>query len=121
MQQKISNTDQMREVEGRIQSLTGILTYPVGEHDGEEKARREVFRRFIPPFRKHRHVSNYINCHRKLVGIVVNLRPLAEQHGFMKFLKNVDHANILSGFVKELADAITDYQVCDPDFITGAV
>ena len=38
----------------------------------------------------------------------------------MKFLKNVDHANILNGFVKELADAVTDYQVCDPDSIVGS-
>ena len=65
--------------------------------------------------------SNYIYFRRKLVGIVIKLGPLAEQHGFMKFLKNVDHANTLNGFVKELADAITDYQVCNPDLIAGAV
>ena len=29
----------------------------------------------------------------------------------MKFLKNVDHANVLNGFVQDLSYAVTDYQV----------
>ena len=67
------------------------------------------------------HILNYIYFRRKLAGIVMKLGPIAEQHGFMKFLKNADHANILNGFIKELADAITDYQACNPDLITGSV
>ena len=51
----------------------------------------------------------------------MRLGPIAEQHGFMKFLKNADNANTLNGFVKELADAITDYQVSNPTLITGPV
>jgi hypothetical protein len=46
-----------------------------------------------------------------LAGIVAKLGPLDDQHGFMKFLKNADHANILNGFVKELAYSLADYQV----------
>ena len=38
----------------------------------------------------------------------------------MKFLKNVDHANILNGFVNELTYTITDYQVWDTNPIAGA-
>ena len=49
LQQTIANTDQIREVEERIQSLGAILTYPMSRDDGEEKARREVFRRFVLP------------------------------------------------------------------------
>jgi hypothetical protein len=56
-----------------------------------------------------------------LVGIVAKLGPLAEQHGLMRFLKNVDHANILNGFVKELAYAIADYQVWRANSIAAAV
>ena len=39
------------------------------------------------------------------------LKPLSEQHGLAKFLKNVDHADTLGGFVQDLSYAITDYQV----------
>ena len=42
---------------------------------------------------------------------MAKLRPLSEQHGVVKFLKNVDHAKILNGFVRDLASAVTDYQV----------
>ena len=48
---------------------------------------------------------------RKLVAIVVKLGPLSEQNGFLRFLKNDDHAGILNGFVQDLAYAVTDYQV----------
>ena len=61
---------------------------------------------------------NHIN-HRKLAGIIAKLRPLSEQRGLLKFLKNVDHANILNGFVQDLAYAVTDYQVCVPNSTTS--
>lgn len=63
-------------------------------------------------FQKHKHISNLIGFGRKLAGILDRLEPLSERHGFMKFLNNVEHANALNGFVKELSLAITDYQVC---------
>ena len=43
---------------------------------------------------------------------MAKLEPLSEQRGLLKFLKNVDHANTLNGFVQDLARAVTDYQVC---------
>jgi hypothetical protein len=43
---------------------------------------------------------------------MAKLGPLSEQHGLLRFLKNADHANALNGFVQDLADAVTDYQVC---------
>ena len=52
---------------------------------------------------------------RKLVGIIAELGPLSEQNGILRFLKNVDHAKILNGFVQDLAYAVTDYQVWDAD------
>ena len=43
---------------------------------------------------------------------MAKLGPLSEQYGLLRFLKNVDHANTLNGFIQELAYAITDYQAC---------
>ena len=54
---------------------------------------------------------NNIGLRRKLVGVVAKLGPLAEQHGLMKFLNNADHVGVLNGFVRDLTDAIADYQV----------
>ena len=73
------------------------------------------------PFGKHGYISNWIVFRRKLAGIVADLGPLAEQHALMKFLRNVDHANVLNGFVKDVVYAITDYQVWDEGSITGTV
>ena len=47
LQQTTANADQIREVDERIQSLDGILTYPVDDQDSEEKARRKVLRKFV--------------------------------------------------------------------------
>jgi hypothetical protein len=52
---------------------------------------------------------------------MTKLGPLSEEHGILKFLKNADHANILSGFVQDLAYAVTDYQVWDTSAIAWAV
>jgi len=43
--------------------------------------------------------------------VTAKLEPLSEQHALLKFLRNIENARTLNGFVKELADAITDYQV----------
>ena len=48
---------------------------------------------------------------RKLEGVIVKLEPLSEQHGLVKFLRNVENAKTLTGFIQELANAIVDYQV----------
>ena len=52
-QQTIANADQIREIEQRVRSLCGVLTYPVGDKDHEEKVRREALRRFVPPFQRY--------------------------------------------------------------------
>ena len=44
--------------------------------------------------------------------VVTKLEPLSEQNGLVKFLRNEDHAVLLNGFVQNIANAITDYQVC---------
>ena len=47
IQQTTANADLIRGVEERIQSLCGILAYPVDDQDREEKARREILRKFV--------------------------------------------------------------------------
>ena len=49
---------------------------------------------------------------RKLEGVIAKLQPLSEQQAIIGFLRNINNAKTLIGFVQELADAITDYQVC---------
>lgn len=48
---------------------------------------------------------------RKLEGVIAKLDPLSDQHVFVGFLCNADNATTLTGFVQELANAVTDYQV----------
>ena len=48
---------------------------------------------------------------RKLEGVVAKLEPLSDQNALVRFLRNVDNAKTLTGFVQELSNAITDYQV----------
>lgn len=55
---------------------------------------------------------------RKLAGIIAELGPLSEQNGIFRFLKKVDHAKILNGFVQDSAYAVTDYQVWDADLVS---
>jgi len=43
--------------------------------------------------------------------VTAKLEPLSEQHALLKFLRNVENAKTLNGFVQELANAITGYQV----------
>ena len=56
------------------------------------------------------HQSSYPTL-RKLEAVITKLEPLSEQHAIVRFLHNTDNAKTLMGFVQELADAITDYQV----------
>ena len=48
---------------------------------------------------------------RKLEGVITKLEPLSKQGALVGFLRNADNAKTLSGFVRELVSAITDYQV----------
>ena len=41
----------------------------------------------------------------------MKLEPLSDQHAIVGFLRNVDNTKRLTGFVQELANMITDYQV----------
>ena len=56
LQQTIANVGQIKDIEERIQSLEAFA-YPVGEQDVEEKARREVLRKYVlqPPEAQERH------------------------------------------------------------------
>ena len=65
------------------------------------------------------HCSIALFAHSNLAGIIAQLEPLSRQHGIVKFFKNVDHANTLNGFVQDLTNAVTDYQVRNPDSIVG--
>jgi hypothetical protein len=56
-----------------------------------------------------------LSVRRKLAGIIAKVEPLSDQSRIARFLKNVDHAKILNGFVQDLAYAVTDYQVWDVD------
>ena len=52
---------------------------------------------------------------------MIKLRPLSERWGIVQFLNNEDYANTLNGFVQDLANAITDYQVCGANTTTRTV
>ena len=47
-QQTAANTQRIREIEERVESLAGVLASPICDEDSEEKARREALRRFVP-------------------------------------------------------------------------
>ena len=110
LQQTTANAQQIRDIEERVQSLSGVLASPICDEDNEGEARREALRRFVPQHREiPSHCSPTFVARRK---IVIKLGPLLEQHGLVRFLKNVDHANTLNGFIQDLAYAVVDYQVC---------
>ena len=92
-----------------MQSLSGILASPVSDDDYAEKGRRAELQGFVLCCTN----PHQLTCPplRILGGITAKLEPLAEQHALIGFLRNVNNAKMLTGFVQELADAITDYQV----------
>ena len=108
-QQTSDNKDSLKSLKRRVQSLFGVLASPVSEGDYEEKGRRVELERFVLCC-VGAHQPTYPSP-RKLKGVIAKLEPLTEQHVLIKFLRNVDNAQTLTGFVQELADAITDYQV----------
>ena len=118
MQQTVANAEQINDIEERIESLSEILAFPAGDQDTEEMRRRTTLRKLV--FARQEALTYLIAslvC-RKLVRIIAELRPLSDQHGLAKFLKNDDHANRLNGFVQDLAYAVADYQVCRSNIIT---
>ena len=108
LQQTSDNAENVKEIERRVHSLSEMLAPPVGEDDYAEKTRRAVLQRFVPVQYTHR--SAYPSL-RNLERVIARLEPLTDQHGLVRFLRSADNAKILTGFVQELADAITDYQV----------
>ena len=56
-------------------------------------------------------ISVCLSLLRKLEGVIAGLEPLSDQHALVGFLNNVENAKTLTGFVQEVANAITDYQV----------
>ena len=70
-QQTSDNVEGVKEIERRVQSLSGVLASPVGKDDHAEKARREELRRFvlaqiyirllIPPLGSSRGLSQSLN------------------------------------------------------------
>ena len=121
VQQTVANAEQINDIEERIESLSEILAFPAGDQDTEEMKRRIALRMLV--FALQEALTNLIPsavC-RKLVRIIAELRPLSEQHGLAKFLKNADHASRLNAFVQDLAHAVTDYQVCCPNIIVPSV
>jgi len=107
LQQTADNTDNVKEIEQRVQSFAGVLASPVSEDDCAEKERRLELRRFVL---LQIHI-NLLILLRILEGVLAKLEPLYDQHVLIKFSRNIDNAKTLMGFVQELADAITDYQV----------
>ena len=97
----------MKEIEKRVQSLSGVLASPTSEEDYAEKGRRLELQRFVLV---QIHIG-LLTPLRKLQGVITKLEPLADQNALIGFLRNVDNVKVLTGFVQELSDAITDYQV----------
>ena len=108
-QQTSDNADTMKGIERRVQSMSGVLASPVSEGDSAEKGRRVILQMFVPGCMNLCQFTYHTS--RKLKGVMAKLEPLTEQHALIGFFCNVDNATILAGFIQELADAITDYQV----------
>ena len=120
LQQTADNADQIREIEGRVQSLRKVLEPPAGGRDKGEKVRRDALRKSVtlPSIE----IGQFLNrSGRKLDSIITKLGPLSERHGIVKFLRNADYAKTLNGFVRDLDTAVTDYQVCAADAASRAV
>jgi len=97
----------VKEIERRVQSLASVLASPVSEDDCAEKGRRIELRRLVPLQIR----INLLIPLRTLEGVLAKLEPLSDQHILIKFLHNIDNTKTLMGFVQELAEAVTDYQV----------
>ena len=47
LQQTSDNAEGVKEIEQRVQSLSGVLAHPISEDDYAERARRTELRRFV--------------------------------------------------------------------------
>jgi hypothetical protein len=106
-QQTSDNAEGVKEIERRVNSLSGVLASPASEDDYAEKGRRVELRRFVLA----RTFISLLTPPRKLDGVIAKLEPLSDQHALTGFFRNAENAKTLTGFVQELANAITDYQV----------
>ena len=52
LQQTAANAQQIGDIEARVESLAEMLASSVCDEDSEERARREVLRRFVPQHSK---------------------------------------------------------------------
>jgi len=107
----LANGGQHRQCEGdgakgAVTSCRACLPCKRGRSCGEREENRASEVRTCT----NTHQSAYPPL-RKLEGVIAKLEPLSDQHALLKFLRNIDNAKTLMGFVQELADAITDYQV----------
>ena len=110
LQQTSDNAEMVKEMERRVWSLSGVLDSPVSENDYAEKGRRVVLRRSVSC---HTNECQFVHpSFRKLEVVIARLEPLSNQHAIIGFLHNINDAKALAGSVQELADAITEYQVC---------
>jgi hypothetical protein len=117
LQQTSDNAENVKEIERRVHSLSDVLVSPVSEDDHAERTRRAVLQRFVLVRYTHRFAYLFP---RNLERVIAKLEPLSGQHGLVGFLRSADNAKTLTGFVQELADAVTDYQVraADPTAIS---
>lgn len=98
----------MEKIHERALSSSEVLASRVNKGDGAERARRAILRRFV--FVRISYQSAYPPL-RRLEEIIEKLEPLSEEHVHVKFLHSVEAAKSLTGFVEELANAFTEYQV----------
>ena len=54
LQQTIANAEQIKDIDDRIESLSEILTSPVGDQDTDEKARKTALREFVFPLQSYK-------------------------------------------------------------------
>ena len=98
----------VKGIERRVQSLSGVLASPASQDDDAEKVRRMELRGFV--LGRILRVDSLIPF-RRLEGIIAKLEPLIEQDTLVRFLRNVENAKMLTGFIQELIDAVANYQV----------
>ena len=112
MQRTVANTEQINDIEERIEWLISkVPAFPAGDPDTEEIARRTDLRKLVFALQEAlTHLIASVAC-RKLVRISTELRHLSEQPAIGRFLMNEHHADRLNSLVRDLAYAVADYQV----------
>ena len=106
----MGNARQIEEIEKRVILLSDVLRSPLGEDDHSERARKELLCRFVRR-RSRSSLPLTLDTCRRLVDVLEKMEPLSEQNGMLKFLRNGDYTGLLNGFVQDISNAVTDYQV----------